>query len=71
MQIEYRGEQIEYHIVRSRRRTVGLTLKAPFQVEVRASGGIPCQRLRDLVAEKADWIVRKKQAVAGIGCQDL
>ena len=66
MQIEYRGEQIEYHIVRSRRRTVGLTLKAPFQVEVRASGGIPCQRLRDLVAEKADWIVRKSRQLQAL-----
>ena len=54
------GEKLlEFEVVRSRRRTLAITVEPSERVMVRAPLSLPPQKILELVEQKADWIVSK------------
>ncbi len=56
-----------YTLVRSRRRTVGITVRRDGAVQVRAPLRAPEALIQRVVAEKAGWIAKKQNEFAALG----
>lgn len=54
---------IEYSVVRSNRKSIGLEVKADGQVLVRAPRFLPEARIREFVSQHEDWIIKHKKIV--------
>ncbi|MFW6287576.1 MAG: M48 family metallopeptidase [bacterium] len=53
------GKTVEYKIIRSHRKTVGIHLKHGEDVIIRAPQGISKKRIKEIVHKKSKWIFKK------------
>lgn len=60
-QINYQGTVIEYHLVRSRRKTIGIILRQGGIVEVRAPLPLSKKQIERVLGERAEWIRKNRQ----------
>jgi len=60
------GEIIEYSIIRSGRRTVGITIDRDGSVKISAPYNVSKKDIDEIVKRKAAWIIRKKEELKKI-----
>lgn len=58
------GVEIAYRYARSRRRTLGVTVREDLSVDVRVPPATPLADIRAFVAARAAWILRARERVA-------
>lgn len=56
-------EDFQYHIVRSKRKTLSLEVRADGEVIVRAPQTMPERKIRKFTEEKRDWILKNLQKI--------
>ncbi len=59
MKLEYKSEVIEFTISYSKRKSIGIKISPPGLVSVAAPSGLPREVVKDVVEEKAEWILKK------------
>lgn len=64
--LRYNGTLIEYELIRSRRKTVGIIVYPDGRVVVRAPQRAAAAAVQAFVCQKAGWIVKKQQAFAAL-----
>ena len=57
--IEVKGDKVAYTIVKTRRKTIGITVDMNGEVKVSAPLRISEKQIREIVQEKAGWIIKK------------
>lgn len=64
MNIQYQGEEIEYTLLRGKRKTISISISLDQEVLVKAPDQITEEELQKILEKKAGWIVRKRQELA-------
>ncbi|MCX7922703.1 MAG: M48 family metallopeptidase [Clostridia bacterium] len=69
--IEYQDKKIHYTIVRRKRKTVGIAVSLEKGVEVAAPKWVSLSQIKDIVNNKAPWIVSKLALMDEIRCRTV
>lgn len=64
MHIQYKGENIEFSLVQSRRKTVSISIEPDQTVLVKAPMQRSYDEIQAIVEKKAGWIVKKRKELA-------
>lgn len=64
MNILYKGENIEYSLIQSTRKTISIVVDSERRVLVRAPIQVSRQEIQRVVEKKAAWIASKREAIA-------
>lgn len=57
--IETSNNQITYTVVKTKRKTIGITIDMNGEVKVSAPLRISEKQIKEVVQKKADWIIKK------------
>jgi hypothetical protein len=58
--IYFGSKKIEFQLVFSERKTLGITVRPDLKVLVRAPNGTPFQKIKDKLHKRAPWIIRQQ-----------
>lgn len=64
MNIRYEGENIEYSVIQSRRKTIAISIDPDQKILVKAPVQISHDEIQKIVEKKAGWIVKKRKELA-------
>ncbi len=64
MNVQYRGENIEYSLVQSRRKTISISVEPDQKVLVKAPIQASREQIQKIVEKKVSWIARKREEMA-------
>ena len=61
--VEIEGNKVAYNVVKTRRKTIGITIDSNGEVKVSAPLHISEKQIRETVQKKAGWIIKKVNEV--------
>jgi len=64
LNIRYEGENIEYSVIQSRRKTIAISIDPHQKILVKAPVQISHDEIQKIVEKKAGWIVKKRKELA-------
>lgn len=68
MKLQYQGESIAYSLLRSRRKTVAISIGTDLKILVKAPLQASAEEIQSIVEKKAGWILKKREELAN--CQE-
>ena len=60
MNLQYQGQNMEYSLQQSRRKTIAICIESDLKILVKAPLQVSEQEIQRIVEKKAGWIVKKR-----------